>query len=118
MIAFIINKSNKYCLFLLDLVGTTFLNTIFYIIFGFLLQKWIEYFLFGFSEFFRFYIRKLYLEDSKIFITDHDLALMTAIRIIFSPYSKLTLSNGILINVYKLNRSLYFNMQKSQKKKE
>lgn len=40
-----IYKSDKYCLPLLNVVETTYLNITFYAVFGFLLKQWIEDFI-------------------------------------------------------------------------
>lgn len=75
-------KSNKYCLLLLNVVGTTCLNTTFYSAFGFLLQERIEDFIW-FLRILQTLYRQLDLEDLKIIVTDRDSALMAAIRKIF-----------------------------------
>lgn len=75
-------KSNKYQLPLLNVVGTTCLNTTFYAAFGFLLQKRTE----DFAWFLRI-LRNLYarldLQDLKVIVTVRDAALMSAIRKVF-----------------------------------
>lgn len=48
-------KSNKYQLLLLNIVGTTSLNTTFYVVFEFLLQKKKKKILYSFLPFFTLY---------------------------------------------------------------
>ena len=79
-------KSNKYRLPLLNVVGTTCLNTTFYVAFGFLLQERIEDFTW-FLRILQTLYRRLDLEDPKVIVTDRDSALMAAIRNVF-PHTK------------------------------
>lgn len=77
-----IYKSNKYPLPLLNVVGTTCLNTTFYAAFGFLLQEWIEDFTW-FLRILQTLYRRLDLEDPKVIVTNRDSALMAVIREVF-----------------------------------
>ena len=77
-----IYKSNKYCLPLLNVVGTTCLNGTYYVAFGFLLQKKKEDFTW-FLTILRSLYRRLDLEDPKVIVTDRDIAVMAAIHEIF-----------------------------------
>lgn len=79
-------KSNKYRLPLLNVVGTTCLNTTFYAAFGLLLQERIEDFTW-FLRILQTLYRRLDLKDPKVIVTDRDSALMAVIREVF-PHKK------------------------------
>lgn len=79
-------KSNKYCLPLLNVVGTTCLNTTFYAAFGFLLQERIGDFTW-FLRILQTLYRQLDLEDLKVIVTNWASTLMAAIGNVF-PHTK------------------------------
>lgn len=81
-------KSNKYRLPLLNVVGTTSLNTTFYAAFGFLLQERTEDFVW-FLRILRNLYARLDVEDPKVIVTDRDAALMSAIREVFPKTTNL-----------------------------
>lgn len=75
-------KSNKYRSPLLNVVGTTCLNTTFYAAFGFLLSQRTEDFIW-FLRILQNLYRRLDLKDPKVIVTDRDAALMAAIHEVF-----------------------------------
>lgn len=85
-----IYKSDKYCLPLLNVVETTYLNITFYAVFGFLLKQWIEDFILFLRILWILY-KSLDLEDPKVIVTDRDTILMAVyspIQQIYFIYSK------------------------------
>lgn len=79
-------KFNKYYLPLLNVVETIYLNTTFYIIFKFLLQKQIKDFI-QFLKSLQILYKQLNLKDLKIIVTNQNFTLMVAIYNIF-PHKK------------------------------
>lgn len=67
---------------MLNVVETTYLNTTFYVAFGFLLQEQKDNFIW-FLTILRNLYRQLNLSDPKVIVTDQDIVLMAAIREIF-----------------------------------
>ena len=81
-------KSNKYRLLLLNIVGTTCLNTTFYVAFAFFLHKRKDDFIW-FLTMLRNLCRRLDLTDPKVIMIDRDIAMMAAIRKISSHTTNL-----------------------------
>ena len=108
-------KSNKYRLHLLNVVGTICLNGTFYVAFDFLLWEKKEDFTWFLTILHSLY-QQLDLEDPKVIVTDRDIALMAAIYEIFPRTTNLLCLWHIKKNGYKVNGSLYFKIQRGQKR--
>lgn len=94
-----IYKSNKYCLPLLNIVGTTYLNITFYAVFGFPLKQWIKDFVLFLRIPWILY-KSLDLEDPKVIVTDRDIILMAVIYELFPNTTNLLYLWHILFMTY------------------